>query len=77
MSAETLLCDPVLRHGWDGIGRCTFAGAKVLLFSDICKYYDRKMTKIMIGGVECGAVAPCQERNPWERAMEGGDGRRS
>ena len=19
MSAETLLCDPVLRHGWDGI----------------------------------------------------------
>ena len=31
----------------------------------------------MIGGVECGAVAPCQERNPWERAMEGGDGMRS
>jgi len=25
MSAETLLCDPVLRHGWDGIISSQFA----------------------------------------------------
>lgn len=45
MSAETLLCDPVLRHGWDGIGRCTFAAAKVLHFFDICKFWGRKIVQ--------------------------------
>ena len=29
MSAETLLCDPVLRHGWDGIFRITICDFKI------------------------------------------------
>lgn len=29
MSAETLLCDPVLRHGWDGIYVITICDLKI------------------------------------------------
>ena len=29
MSTETLLCDPVLRHGWDGIFNITICDLKL------------------------------------------------
>ena len=49
MSAETLLCDPVLRHGWDGIFNITICDLKIdKIATKKRQKSDKKATKFLL-----------------------------